>query len=103
LRSESECQLLLGIPFLGIRSIAHRFVTLIERQKDIQEPVESHTNSSVSAPIPYYISETKSDMRGIKPGWYAIEDDGTLYSGPFSSFEECVKRIAEPTNGTLAS
>jgi hypothetical protein len=75
LRSESECQLLLGIPFLGIRSIAHRFVTLIERQKDMQEPVESHTNSSVSAPIPYYISETKSDMRGIKPGWYAIEDD----------------------------
>jgi len=41
----------------------------------MQEPVESHTNSSVSAPIPYYISETKSDMRGIKPGWYAIEDD----------------------------
>ena len=24
----------------------------------------------------YYISEDKSDMRGIKPGWYAIEDDG---------------------------
>jgi hypothetical protein len=22
---------------------------------------------------PYYISETKSDMRGIKQGWYAIE------------------------------
>jgi chaperonin GroES len=39
---------------------------------------------------PYYMSETKSDMRGIKQGWYAIEDDGTLYSGPFSSFEECV-------------
>jgi hypothetical protein len=42
---------------------------------------------------PYYMSETKSDMRGIKQGWYAIEDDGTLYSGPFSSFEECDKRI----------
>jgi hypothetical protein len=33
--------------------------------------------------VPYYMSETKSDMRGIKHGWYAIEDDGTLYSGPF--------------------
>jgi hypothetical protein len=42
---------------------------------------------------PYYMSETKSDMRGIKHGWYAIEDDGTLYSGPFSSFEECAERI----------
>jgi hypothetical protein len=45
---------------------------------------------------PYYMSETKSDMRGIKQGWYAIEDDGTLYSGPFSSFEECDKRITSP-------
>ena len=68
----------------------------------MQEPGESHTNSSVRA-IPYYISETKSDMRGIKTGWYAIEADGTLYSGPFSSFEECVNRIAQPTSGTLVS
>ncbi len=22
--------------------------------------------------IPHYINENKSDMRGIKPGWYAI-------------------------------
>ena len=41
--------------------------------------------------VPYYMSETKSDMRGIKHGWYAIEDDGTLYSGPFPSFEECAR------------
>ena len=52
---------------------------------------------------PHYISENKSDMRGIKPGWYGIEDDGNLSSGPFSSLEECVKRIAQPTNGTVAS
>jgi hypothetical protein len=42
-------------------------------------------------------------MRGIKPGWYAIEADGTLYSGPFASFEECANRITQPTNGMLAS
>jgi hypothetical protein len=42
-------------------------------------------------------------MRGIKPGWYAVEDDGNLSSGPFSSLEECVKRITQPTNGTMAS
>ena len=40
--------------------------------------------------VPYYISENKSDMRGIKHGWYAIEDDGNLSSGPFPSFEECL-------------
>jgi hypothetical protein len=52
---------------------------------------------------PHYISEAKSDMRGIKSGWYAVEDDGNLSSGPFSSVEECVKRITQPTNGTMAS
>jgi hypothetical protein len=36
--------------------------------------------------ILYYISEDKSDMRGIKPGWYGMEDDGNLSSGPFSSW-----------------
>jgi len=47
---------------------------------------------------PYYMSETNSDMRGIKQGWYAIEDDGELSSGPFSSLEKCVERIAQPKN-----
>jgi len=49
----------------------------------------------------HYISEDKSDMRGIKPGWYAIEDDGNLSSGPFSSLEECLERIAQPVNGSM--
>jgi hypothetical protein len=50
--------------------------------------------------VPHYINEDKSDMRGIKSGWYAVEDDGNLSSGPFSSLEACVARIAQPTNGT---
>ena len=50
--------------------------------------------------VPHYISEDKSDMRGIKHGWYAVEDDGNLSSGPFSSRKECIKRITQPTNGT---
>jgi hypothetical protein len=53
--------------------------------------------------VPHYITEDKSHMRGIKPGWYAIEDDGNLSCGPFSSLAECVARIPQPTNGTEAS
>jgi hypothetical protein len=49
---------------------------------------------------PNYVNEDKSDMRGIKHGWYAMEDDGNLSSGPFSSREECIKRITQPTNET---
>lgn len=52
---------------------------------------------------PHYISENKSDMRGIKPGRYAIEDDGNLSSEPFFKFEACVARIIQPTNGTMAT
>lgn len=45
--------------------------------------------------IPYYIGEDRSDKLGIKPGWYAIEDDGNLTSGPFPSLEECITRITQ--------
>ena len=52
---------------------------------------------------PHYINENKSDMRGIKSGWYAIENDGTLSSGPFSSREQCNEKITQPTNGKMAT
>ena len=52
--------------------------------------------------VPYYISENKSDIRGIKHGWYAIEDNGDLSSGPFLSFGACVTKINQPANGTMA-
>ena len=57
---------------------------------------------STTVTVPHHVSENKSDIRGIKPGWYAIEDDGNLSSGPFSSRDECVKRITQATNGTTA-
>jgi len=50
----------------------------------------------------HHISENQSDLRGIKHGWYAIEDDGNLSSGPFPSFEEWVTKISQPANGTTA-
>ena len=53
--------------------------------------------------IPHYINEIQSDMRGIKPGWYAIEHDGNLSSGPFSSQEKCLSRVTQPTNGSTSS
>jgi hypothetical protein len=59
-------------------------------------------NSSATMTVPHYISESQSDMRGIKHGWYTIEDDGKLSSGPFPSFEECLTEISQLANGTLA-
>jgi hypothetical protein len=48
--------------------------------------------------IAHYINENKSDMRGIKPGWYAIDDHGKVSSGPFSSREECLSSGTQPIN-----
>ena len=27
--------------------------------------------------IPHYVNANKSDMRSIKPGWYAMDEDGS--------------------------
>jgi hypothetical protein len=54
--------------------------------------------------VPHYINESQSDMRGIKPGWYAMDDEGNLVSGPFSSRGKCVESNSQPMNGsTLAA
>jgi hypothetical protein len=39
--------------------------------------------------VPYYVNEHQSDIRAIKPGWYALERNGKISSGPFPSQEEC--------------
>jgi hypothetical protein len=44
--------------------------------------------------VPYYINEAKSDIRGIKSGWY---EDGNLVFGPFDTYDQCVQRHIPPT------
>jgi hypothetical protein len=51
----------------------------------------------IKRPVPHYINEHQSDMRGIKEGWYGTEENGTLVSGPFSSREDCLK-VFDPTS-----
>jgi len=52
-------------------------------------------------PTPHYINEHQSDMRGIKEGWYAIEHDGNLAFGPFSSREDCLKATTQPRGQSM--
>jgi hypothetical protein len=59
--------------------------------------------TGVAMSIPHYIDEDKSGMRGIKPGWYAMEDNGKLSSGPFSSRDECLSRDTQAMNGSTPS
>ena len=53
--------------------------------------------------VALYVNENKSDMRGIKAGWYAMDGDGNLVSGPFSSREKCVENNNNSTNGSTPS
>ena len=45
-----------------------------------------------AATVPHFINEDKSDMRGIKSGWYAMDNAGNLVVGPFVTYEKCVER-----------
>jgi hypothetical protein len=53
--------------------------------------------------IAHYINEDQSDMRGIKPGWYTMEDDGNLSSGPFSDCQQCLSKDTRERNGLTPS
>jgi hypothetical protein len=44
----------------------------------------------MSNPIPCRINEAQSDMRGVKEGWYGMNEDGKLTLGPFSSRDDCL-------------
>jgi hypothetical protein len=40
--------------------------------------------------IPCYVNEAQSDIRGVKCGWYPMDERGKLGPGPFSSPSECL-------------
>ena len=48
--------------------------------------------------VPYYVNEHQSDIRAIKPGWYGLERNGQLSSGPFLNQGECLTGITQPSS-----
>ena len=44
--------------------------------------------------VPYYVNEHQSDIRAIKPGWYGLERNGKLSSGPFLNQGKCLTGIS---------
>ena len=53
--------------------------------------------------VPHFINDDRSEMRGVKPGWYVVADDGHLSSGPFSSRDQCLTRITQSTSDSAPS
>jgi hypothetical protein len=84
---------------MRVRQHLHRYVSARRLAHAVQLMAAAHWSPTMA--VPYYISEDKSEMRAIKPGWYAIDDDGDLSSGPFSSRAECLSRMTQ--NGSTPS
>jgi hypothetical protein len=80
--------------------IADRAATVRGRRASVQ--VRFARNRVMNHLAPHYVNEHQSDIRGIKDGWYAMEKDGNLVSGPFSSREDCLKLSNTRSEGTLA-
>ena len=53
--------------------------------------------------LPHYVNEYTSEIRAIKPGWYGMERNGKLSSGPFSNQGECLTGITEARSNFRAS
>jgi hypothetical protein len=58
---------------------------------------------STAMTIPHYINEDQSDIRAIKPGWYGLERNGKLSSGPFPNQEKCLTGITQLRSNSQAS
>ena len=53
--------------------------------------------------VPYYVNEHQSEIRAIKPGWYGMESNGKLSSGPFPNQKQCLTGITQPGSNFPAS
>ena len=53
--------------------------------------------------VPHYINEYTSEIRTIKPGWYGMERNGKISSGPFSNQGECLTGITQARSNFRAS
>jgi len=65
----------------------HAHATAAEYQEDAEKAARTGS-------VPHFINEDRADMRGIKSGWYAINNDGKLVGGPFATYEKCVEGLS---------
>ena len=54
----------------------------------------------MSEPSPHRVNEHQSDMRGIKEGWYVMDDEGKLTLGPFSTRDDCLDCLRSAIQST---
>jgi hypothetical protein len=58
---------------------------------------------TVTSLFPHFVDAQQSAMRGLNIGWYAIDQDGEIASGPYRGRNECVIGIGQSPNGSGAN
>jgi hypothetical protein len=53
--------------------------------------------------VPHHINEHQADIRAIKPGWYGVESNGKLSSGPYPNRGKCLTEITQARGNFRAS
>ena len=67
----------------------------------------THTSPSVAAArfsrlFPLLVGERQSTMRGLRIGWYAIDNEGAIAAGPYPSRDACIERIGRAPDASTA-
>ena len=51
--------------------------------------------------FPHHVDEGRSRTRGLKVGWYAIDNEGDIASGPYQTRDECAERIERTSDAAI--
>ncbi|MGA7489225.1 MAG: hypothetical protein WBW74_20055 [Xanthobacteraceae bacterium] len=52
--------------------------------------------------FPLFVGERQSSLRGLKVGWYAIDNDGAVAAGPYPSRDACDERIGQAPDASIS-
>jgi hypothetical protein len=70
--------------------------------RPIYDRLDETLGITVTSLFPHFVDAQQSAMRGLHIGWYAIDQDGEIASGPYRGRNECVISIGQSPNGAPA-
>jgi hypothetical protein len=57
---------------------------------------------TVTSLFPHFVEAQQSAKRGLNVGWYAMDQDGEIVTGPYRGRNECAISIAQSPDGAPA-
>jgi hypothetical protein len=89
------------VPLLGVleaEQACRKHCPIVPTCLEFDEP----SGITVTSLFPHFVDAQQSGMRGLTVGWYAIDQDGEIVSGPYRGRNECAISIAQSPDGAPA-